>query len=110
MLPEFSLKEKEVMKPLPQTPCVSVIMQFEPKMINHSELEYNLQRVVNTVQKQLRSAFQGKNMESTISRLKSVVSKIDFTTFKKEPRDICIPGGGKNFLSRYPGRGKNHYR
>ena len=102
MLPEFSLKEKEVTKPLPQTPCVSVIMQFEPKMINHSELEYNLQRVVNTVQKQLRSAFQGKNMESTISRLKSVVSKIDFTTFKKSLAIYVSPEVEKIFYLDIP--------
>lgn len=83
MIPETSFEEREVLEAVKYLPSVSIILPFEPKMSVKKELEYQLQRVVEKVEKELMSNYAGEKVKPVLNKLKALIKKLDFTTYKQ---------------------------
>ena len=83
MVPAILSQENAVLEAVNYFPSVSIILPFEPKMSLHRELEYLLERTVEKVEKNLLSSYSYESAKPVIEKLKSVVNKVDFTSFKR---------------------------
>ena len=64
-------------------PSISIILPFEPKMSEKNELEYRLQRVIVKVQREIKGKYSEKSVMYVLDKLQSIISKLDFSTYKK---------------------------
>ena len=77
------LEEKKLLELPRNRPSVSVILPFEPKMSSKNELEYRLQRVLEKVQRELSGQYQEETVRLIIGKLRGLINKLDFSTYKR---------------------------
>jgi hypothetical protein len=83
MVPAILHEEKEVLDGVKYLPSVSIILPFEPKMSIHRELQYQLERTVAKVEKKLLASYTLEKAKPVIDKLKVLIKKLDFTTYKR---------------------------
>jgi hypothetical protein len=83
MLHAILPEEQSLLSAVKYAPCVSVIMPFEPKMSLKRELDHQLKLAVQQVQKELRAKYEVEKVEVVTERLKELVAKLDYNTYKK---------------------------
>lgn len=82
MIKNVADNEKEILQAVRYSPCVSIILPFEPKMTIKKELEYRLQRVAEQVEKSLTNNYVDEKVEAVMSKLRGLIKNLDFTTHK----------------------------
>ena len=83
MIPASLHEEKAVLEAVKYLPSVSIILPFEPKMSTHRQLEYQLQRAVTRVEKNLLNTYPSERAQPVIDKLKALITNLDFTTYKR---------------------------
>ncbi|MBS1919360.1 MAG: hypothetical protein JST17_03805 [Bacteroidetes bacterium] len=93
---------EEMLQAVTYTPCVSIIMPFEPKMSLKSELEYRLKIAVKKVDIELLAAYPAEREKTIINRLKYLISNLDYHTHKKSIALFISPVIEKVFYLDFP--------
>jgi hypothetical protein len=83
MANSFLKEENDILNAVKYMPSVSIIIPFEPKMSLKSGLEYKLKTVIDKVEKQLMAGYPEERSRPVLNKLKGIVKKIDYTTYKK---------------------------
>ena len=76
-------KEEMEMTGRTDSPAVSIVLPFEPKMSVRTELEYKLKLTMNRVEKELLSGYSADLALPVIARLHKVIGQLNFNTHKK---------------------------
>jgi hypothetical protein len=83
MTNSFFEEENDILNAVKYMPSVSIIIPFEPKMSLKSGLEYRLKTVIDKVEKQLMAGYPEERSRPVLNKLKEIVKKIDYNTYKK---------------------------
>ena len=83
MLQETFQKEKELLEVDNYLPSVSIILPFEPKMSAKTELEYQLKRVIEKVERELMKNYVDEKARLVTDKLKNLVKTLDYSTYKR---------------------------
>lgn len=74
---------EELLQSINYTPCVSIIIPFEPKMSLKAELDYKLKLAIGKVESRLMAEYTEDKVSSVLHKLNVVVKKLDYNTYKK---------------------------
>lgn len=102
MVQEIAYSKNDVLHLEEDHPNVSVILPFEPKMSVHRELELRLQRVLNQVEKGLIKTYSPEKVKPVADKLKALIRKIDFTSFKQSVAIFVSPAIEKIYYLDIP--------
>ena len=91
MSPAILHEEKDLLDATKYRPSVSIILPFEPKMSIHKELEYQLERTVSQVEKNLVNSYPVEKAKPVIDKLKLLTKKLDFSTYKRSVAIFVSP-------------------
>jgi hypothetical protein len=69
--------------PVKHSPCVSVIMPFEPKMNSREAVAFSLKRAVDTIRRDLYENFSKDVADEVLQKLQNVIDHLDYSTHKK---------------------------
>jgi hypothetical protein len=83
MIREAFLDEKEILEAVRYLPSISIILPFEPKMSAKYELDYQLKRITEKVEKDLFSNHGLEEARLVTSKLKKLISQLDYSTYKR---------------------------
>ncbi len=83
MLSETYNDQKEVLSAVKYLPSISIILPFEPKIAKHRELEYMLQQVIKRVGRELMKNYPDELANPVIEKLRTLIRKIDYSSFKR---------------------------
>jgi hypothetical protein len=83
MAHETFQEEKEILEAGNYLPSVSIILPFEPKMSGKTELEYQLKRVIEKVERELAKNYVDEKTRLVTDRLKQLVRMLDYSTYKR---------------------------
>lgn len=83
MIPDTFYKENDVLQAVNYLPSISIILPFEPKMALKRELEYNLQRAVDKVKRQLIPDYSDETVSLVIKKLKRLITNLNFSSYKQ---------------------------
>jgi Bacterial archaeo-eukaryotic release factor family 3 len=75
--------DNDILNAVKYMPSVSVIIPFEPKMSLKSEIEYKLKTAIDRVKEQLETGYPAEKSQPVLNRLKEIVKKLDYSTYKK---------------------------
>ncbi len=65
------------------TPCISIVMPFEPKMTSKAELQKKVDSVCSFVKSELLLHYAGDQCEREMKRLNNVIATLDYLTYKR---------------------------
>lgn len=83
MIPDTILPENEILDVVKYLPSVSIILPFEPKMSAKTEIDYQLKRVIEKVEKELFRNHETEEARLITGKLKDLVSRLDYSTYKR---------------------------
>ncbi len=83
MIPDAYLDEKEILDTVKYLPSVSIILPFEPKMTAKYELDYQLKRITENVEKELFRNHGAEEARLVTGKLKKLISQLDYSTYKR---------------------------
>ena len=83
MLAETYNDQKEVISAVKYLPSISIILPFEPKISGQRELEYMLQRAVKKAVNELIKNYPDDLAGPVIEKLRALVKKVDYSSFKR---------------------------
>jgi hypothetical protein len=63
-------------------PEISIIMPFDPKMVNKADLALSLKRACDKVEKKLLANYPAGKAFPILRKLKSMISRLDYSTYK----------------------------
>ena len=93
-------------RPMASLPCVSVILPFEPKMSANKDLEYRLQSVMDKAGNEMAKNYPVGQYQPVIDRLKLMIKRLDYTTYKQSIVLFASPAGKKCIISIFPWKKK----
>ena len=73
----------EVMHASPYRPSVTIILPFEPRVSQISELEYSLKIASDKVKKELNDSYSSGIVLPLIQKLDRIIKELDYKTKKK---------------------------
>ena len=74
---------QDILKAVHYHPSISIILPFEPKMSLKAELQHQLKLVTDKVEKAITKEYNDDLATLVIHKLKNIISKLNFTTYKK---------------------------
>jgi Bacterial archaeo-eukaryotic release factor family 3 len=74
---------REVTAAVHYRPAVSVIIPFDTKMVSRHELEHSLKIITHRVEQELRNNYPDEIYLVVIQKLRALVKKLDFNSYKK---------------------------
>jgi hypothetical protein len=83
MLAEKYKETLPLLLPVKRSPCVSVIMPFEPKMNSREAIDHSLKVVVDTVKRDLYKNFSKDIADEVLQTVQNVIDHLDYSTHKK---------------------------
>jgi hypothetical protein len=92
----------EILNAVKYMPCVSIIMPFEPKMSLKSELEHKLKLAFAKVDSELMASYTEEKALVVLRKLRSLVKRLDFNTYKKSIAIFVSPLVEKVFYLDIP--------
>jgi len=99
--PSIGLEQERIGIPM-NSPCLSIIMPFEPKMWSNIELERRLNLVLARARKQLENQFPGEVAELMSNKLLKLVRSLNYSTYKKSIAIFVCPHSEKIFYLDIP--------
>lgn len=83
MKPVLSPEIREVTDSIHYSPCISIIMPFEPKMSPKAELTHQLKIATDKVEREIRNNYPEDVTRLVIQKLKGIIRTLNLNTFKK---------------------------
>jgi hypothetical protein len=83
MLAEKYKETLPLLLPVKRSPCVSVIMPFEPKMNSREAIDHSLKVVVDRINRELYNSFSKDVADEVLQTLQNVIDHLDYSTHKK---------------------------
>ncbi len=66
-----------------QSPCISIIARFEPKMVSIQQLKSHLKKLEDSVEKELLLNYGVEKAMPVLENLQGLISHLDYTTHRK---------------------------
>jgi len=83
MLQEIAQSHAEVLKEQTTQPCISIIIPFEPKMSQETELKHALKIATDKVKANLLQVYEASAATAVIKKLQAVINDLNYNTHKK---------------------------
>ena len=98
----LAYKTRPVAEIQQQTPTVTIVMPFEPKMTPKANLQTRLKEITSKVREQLQRNYSHELTTSTICKLNESITNLDFLTYKKSIAILLSPVFAKVYYLDFP--------
>jgi hypothetical protein len=83
MKPVLSAEQKAVVQSISYAPAITLVMPFEPKMVQKHELEYQLKLHQQKAEQQLLEKYSSDIAVPVIQKLQHLIKKINFNSYRR---------------------------
>ncbi len=83
MSPKLVPEIEEMLQAVTYAPCISIIMPFEPKMLQKSELERKLKIAYGKAESEVMENYSHDQARLVLEKLKAAIKNLDYSTYKK---------------------------
>ena len=85
-----------------ESPAITIVLPFEPKMTPKSHLQNRLKEVVGEIREELQKEYPREQVTSIVQKLNGILNNLDFITYKKSLAILLSPGFERIYYLDFP--------
>ncbi len=102
MKSSLAYKESQAADISQESPAITIVLPFEPKMTPKSQLQRRLKEIVGEVREALQREYTGEQTRTIVQKLNGVLDNLDFVTYKKSLAILLSPGFERIYYLDFP--------